>query len=98
MRTGPKNPFLADSSYAIAHGRCDQQDNVSWRGPEGPTEVLAEATDLQYAWLGPCHFGSLISGPYPDGKRTIWNNGRQNIAKLDYDTLEILARPRDRRR
>ncbi|GJM39168.1 MAG: hypothetical protein DHS20C19_25350 [Acidimicrobiales bacterium] len=91
MQTGPRNPFMADSSYAVAHGRSDQQDNVPWRGPEGPTEVLDEAADLQYAWLGPCHFGHLTSSPYPDGKRVLWSNGRENIAKLDYDTLEVLA-------
>ncbi|MDW3219481.1 MAG: hypothetical protein R8F63_12795 [Acidimicrobiales bacterium] len=91
MQNAPRNPFLADSSYAIAHGRCDQQDNVPWRGPEGPTEVLDEATDLQYAWLGPCHFGHLTSSPYPDGRRVVWSNGRENIAKLDYETLEVLA-------
>ncbi|MEZ5167571.1 MAG: hypothetical protein R2695_14160 [Acidimicrobiales bacterium] len=74
----------------MAHGRCDQQDNVPWSGPGGPTETLV-ADDLQHAWLGPCHFGGLISGPYPDGRRVIWSNGRQNIVKLDYETLEILA-------
>ncbi|MCY3637341.1 MAG: hypothetical protein OXH23_17205, partial [bacterium] len=91
MNHAPANPYLAASSYAIAHGRCDQQDNVPWRGPEGPTETLDEATDIQYAWLGPCHFGHLISGPYPDGRRVVWSNGRQNIAKLDYETLAMLA-------
>ncbi len=89
MRVGPRNPFLADSSYPIAHGRSDQQDNTDIAGPEGPTAVLAD-DDRQYAWLGPGHFGSLISGPYPDGKRVIWSNGREQIAKLDYDTLEVL--------
>ena len=90
MQTGPRNPFLADSSNAMAHGRCDQQDNVAWRGPEGPSEVLGE-DDIQYSWLGPCHFGCTISGPYPDGRRVVWSNGSQNIAKLDYETLEVLA-------
>lgn len=90
MRSGPRNPFLADSSYPIAHGRCDQQDNVAWRGPEGPSEVLGP-DDVQYSWLGPCHFGGLVSGPYPDGRRVIWSNGRENIVKLAYDTLEVLA-------
>jgi hypothetical protein len=89
-RIGPRNPFLADSGYPIAHGRCDQQDNSPLRGPEGPSENLG-AEDLQYSWLGPGHFGGLISGRYPDGRRAIWSNGRQTIAKLDYDTLEILA-------
>lgn len=90
MRTGPRNPFLADSSYPIAHGRSDQQDNSPLRGPEGPTAVIGD-DERQYAWLGPGHFGSLISGPYPDGKRTIWSNGREQIAKLDYDTLDVLS-------
>ena len=90
MRSGPRNPFLADSGNAMAHGRCDQQDNTPGPGPEGPAEVLG-AADIQYAPLGPGHFGGLISGLYPDGRRVIWSNGRQTIAKLDYDTLEVLA-------
>ena len=90
MGSGPRNPFLADSGYAVGHGRCDQQDNTPGRGPEGPTEVLADG-DIQYARLGPGHFGGLISGRYPDGRRVVWSNGRQTIAKLDYDTLEVLA-------
>jgi hypothetical protein len=90
MTPGPRNPFLADSSYALAHGRCDQQDNSPVDGPTGPTEVLGEA-DIDYVWLGPGHFGGLTSGTYPDGKRVIWSNGRQQIAKLDYETLEVLA-------
>ena len=90
MPTPAQNPYLADSQNAMAHGRPDQQDNVPWRGPTGPTEVLS-GDDLQYAWLGPCHFGGYTSSPYPDGRRVIWSNGRQTIAKLDYDTLEVLA-------
>jgi len=90
MPTPPQNPYLADSQNAMAHGRPDQQDNVPWRGPHGPTEVLDDAA-IQYAWLGPCHFGGYTSGEYADGRRVIWSNGRQTIAKLDYDTLEVLA-------
>ena len=59
-------------------------------GPTGPSEVLDD-DDLQYTWLGPGHFGTLVSGAYPDGRRVIWSNGRQTIAKLDYDTLGTLA-------
>ena len=88
-----RNPFLADSEYAIAHGFCDQRDSTNLSGPlpgiEDGNEVLAES-DLQYKWLGPGHFGGLISGVYPDGKRTIWSNGREQIVKLDYETLEVL--------
>ncbi len=90
MSSGPRNPYLADSVYPIAHGRCDQQDNSPLAGPTGPSEVLG-GDDVQYTWLGPGHFGTLVSGPYPDGRRVIWSNGRQTIAKLDYDTLETLA-------
>ena len=71
-------------------GRCDQQDNSPVVGPTGPSEFLGD-DDLQYTWLGPGHFGTLVSGPYPDGRRVIWSNGRQTIAKLDYDTLGTLA-------
>jgi hypothetical protein len=87
---GPRNPYLADSGYAMAHGRCDQQDNTDGPGPGGPSEVLGEA-DIAYSWIGPGHFGGLISGPYPDGRRVIWSNGRQQIVKLDHETLEVLA-------
>ena len=87
---GPRNSFLADSLYAIAHGRCDQQDNSPVRGPVGPTATL-DGADIQYAWLGPGHFGGMTSSPYPDGRRVIWSNGRETIAKLDYATLEVLA-------
>ena len=80
MRSGPRNPFLTDSGNAMAHGRCDQQDNTPGPGPEGPTDVL-DPDDIQYAPLGPGHFGGVISGRYPDGRRVIWSNGRQ-IASL----------------
>ncbi|MCJ7436350.1 MAG: hypothetical protein MUP97_01130 [Acidimicrobiia bacterium] len=87
---GPRNPYLADSGYSIAHGRCDQQDNSPLAGPMGPSEVLDE-DDVRYSWLGPGHFGGMISSPYPDGSRVIWSNGREVIAKLDYETLDVLA-------
>jgi hypothetical protein len=90
VEAGPRNPYLADSGYPIAHGRCDQQDNTTGAGPTGPTEVLGPDA-IQFSWLGPGHFGGLISSRYPDGRRVIWSNGRQTIAKLDYDTLEVVA-------
>ena len=91
MRIGYRNPFLADSESPIAHGRCDQQDCSPLAGPRPLGRRVIRDRERQYAWLGPGHFGSLISGPYPDGRRVIWTNGRQQIAKLDYDTLEVLA-------
>lgn len=90
MRTGPRNPYLADSSNAIGHGRCDQQDSYAATGPTGPTEQLTD-DDVQFTWLGPGHFGGSFSSPYPDGKRVIWSNGLQTIVKLDYETLEVIA-------
>jgi len=84
-RAGPRNPFLADSAYPIAHGRCDQQDNSPVRGPTAITG------DVSYTWVGPGHFGGLISAPYADGQRVIWSNGRESIVKLDYETLRPLA-------
>mgnify|MGYP003310210932 CR=1 FL=1 len=95
MTAGWRNPFLADSENPIAHGRCDQQDSTVIEGPipaGGADGQVLDEGDLQYTWLGPCHFGGLISGPYPDGRRTIWSQGRESIVKLDHDTLEVLAR------
>ena len=89
-----RNPFLADSENSIAHGFCDQRDSTHLSGPLPRSVTNAEfleASDYQYEWLGPGHFGGLISGVYPDGKRTIWSNGREQIVKLDYETLELLA-------
>ena len=88
-----RNPFLADSEYAIAHGFCDQRDSTHLTGPVPTSEEsgkILQENDYQYEWLGPGHFGGLISGLYPDGKRTIWSNGREGIVKLDYETLEVL--------
>ena len=89
--TGYRNPFLADSENPIAHGRCDQQDNTAISGPRPTGGKRLTKDELVHTWIGPGHFGGLISSPYPDGKRVIWSNGREQIVKLDYDTLEILA-------
>jgi hypothetical protein len=86
----PRNPFLADSDYAIGHGESAQQDSSPVRGPTGPSEVLAPA-DLRYQPLGPGHFGAGVSSPYSDGRRVIWSNGRESIVKLDHATFDVLA-------
>ena len=91
LSTGYRNPFLADSENPIAHGRCDQQDNTAISGPRPNGGKRLTKEELVHTWIGPGHFGGLISSPYPDGKRVIWSNGREQIVKLDYDTLEILA-------
>ena len=81
MTVGYRNPFLANSQNPIAHGRCDQQDCTPIAGalPAGDPKVgeVLGTGDLQHTWLGPGHFGGLISGEYPDGRRVIWSNGRE---------------------
>jgi hypothetical protein len=87
----PRNPFLADSEYALGHGESAQQDSSPIAGPTGPGETLA-ASDIRYRALGPGHFGAGISSPYPGGRRVVWSNGRDNIVKLDHETFDLLAR------
>jgi hypothetical protein len=86
----PRNPFLADSHYAIGHGDSAQQDSVALPGPRGPSRALAP-DEIDYAAVGPGHFGAATSGPYPDGRRVLWSNGLDRIAKLDHDSFEVLA-------
>ena len=86
----PRNPFLADSSYALGHGESAQQDALDVPGPSDPGRVL-DAGEIQYAPVGPAHFGAYTSSPYPDGRRVIWSNGLDRIVKVDYDSFEILA-------
>ncbi|MHA7836789.1 MAG: hypothetical protein ACX98W_04940 [bacterium] len=86
----PRNPYLADSVYPLGHGGPDQQDALPVPGPPDPGAAFAEA-DLDYAAVGPGHFGAYTSSPYPDGRRVIWSNGLDRIVKLDFDTYEVLA-------
>jgi hypothetical protein len=86
----PRNPYLADSSYPVGHGTSAQQDTVAVAGPRGPGRTLA-ADEIRYAPVGPGHFGSYTSGPYPDGRRVLWSNGLDRIVKLDHATFEVLA-------
>jgi hypothetical protein len=86
----PKNPFLADSNYAMGHGDSAQQDAVPQAGPMGPTRAL-EASELQYTFTGPGFFGITTSGVYPDGRRVFWGNGLDRLVKLDYDSYEVVA-------
>jgi hypothetical protein len=86
----PKNPYLADSTYALGHVDSAQQDSVAVAGPSGATRVLG-TEEVDYAAVGPAHFGAYISSPYPDGRRVIWSNGLDRIVKLDHDTWEVLA-------
>ncbi|MDZ7785273.1 MAG: hypothetical protein U5K56_20755 [Halioglobus sp.] len=86
----PENPWLAHSIYALGHGDAAQQDAVPVAGPSGPSRVLSE-DEIQYAHVGPGHFGTQISGRYPDGKRVFWGNGLDRIVKMDHDSFEVLA-------
>ena len=86
----PRNPFLADSSYPLGHGDSAQQDALLIPGPQNPGANL-EPNEIQYAHVGPAHFGAYTSGPYPDGRRVIWSNGLDRIVKVDFDTFEVLA-------
>ncbi|MBP6701276.1 MAG: hypothetical protein KA135_08510 [Halioglobus sp.] len=86
----PKNPYLADSNYAMGHGDSAQQDAVPQAGPIGPTRVLDER-ELQYTFTGPGFFGINTSGVYADGRRVFWGNGLDRLVKLDYDSYQIVA-------
>ena len=86
----PANPYLADSEYPVSHHNPAQQDSTMLEGPTGPTRTLTDR-DFDWQFLGPGHFGSVISGAYPDGRRVIWSNGGDRIAKLDAETFEVLA-------
>lgn len=86
----PKNPFLADSIYAIPHGDSAQQDSTSLAGPTGPTKTLTDE-ERNYQQIGPGHFGIYISSSYQDCSRVIWSNGADRIVKLDHDTFGVLA-------
>lgn len=85
----PKNPWLADSIYALGHGDSAQQDSVPVAGPSGPSRAL-KPREIQYQHVGPAHFGTQISTPYPDGRRVFWGNGLDRIVKMDHDTFEVL--------
>lgn len=85
----PKNPWLADSIYALGHGDSAQQDSVAVAGPDGPGRAL-NSKEIQYQHVGPAHFGTQISSPYPDGRRVFWGNGLDRIVKMDHDSFTVL--------
>ncbi|MFT5697091.1 MAG: hypothetical protein ACI9QQ_003075 [Myxococcota bacterium] len=86
----PRNPYLADSVYPLGHGDSGQQDALPVRGPSDPGPKL-ERSEIEYAHIGPAHFGAYTSSPYPDGRRVIWSNGLDRIVKVDFETFEVLA-------
>ena len=85
----PRNPYLADSSYSMAHGNPAQQDAVLQAGPTGPSRTLLPE-QIDYRHVGPGHFGATTSGLYADGRRVLWGNGIDRIVKIDHDSFEVL--------
>jgi hypothetical protein len=88
-----RNPFLANSNYSVVHANSAQTDSTIDPGPVGTTRQLA-LDEMRYHDLGMWNLLYLVSGPYKDGKRTIWTNGSQYLTKFDYDTFDIIAKLR----
>lgn len=82
------NPYLAASTYPIAHMRGAY---TPLAGPTGPSRRL-RANEITHKPVGPLNaWLNVYSGPYPNGKRVIWIGGYDRVAKLDADTLETLS-------
>lgn len=90
MLPAPRNMMAADSVNPMPHGEPAQQDSTPIAGPLDISRSLRE-DELVYRFLGPGSFGGFVSGPYPDGRRVMWNNGVNGLFKLDNETYEILA-------
>jgi hypothetical protein len=86
----PRNPHLANSSYPIGHASSAQQTSQDVAVPRDETRVLDES-EIDYTHLGPFHLGAHISPRYADGRRVIWSNGVDRVAKVDHDSFEVLA-------
>ncbi|MDD5175002.1 MAG: hypothetical protein PHQ05_01085 [Sterolibacterium sp.] len=82
------NPYVAASTYSVVHGTGNLTPVAGPVAPShrlGPEEVIWKPT-------GPINgILPMYSGPYPNGKRTIWIGGYDRVAKLDADTLEVLT-------
>ncbi len=85
----PRNDYLANSLYSMAHADPAQQDSLPVAGPVDVTRRLS-ADEIDYVHLGPGFFGAYTSGPYEDGRRVIWGNGLDRVVKLDHGTYEVL--------
>ena len=84
----PRNPFLADSTYPVAHGYGDL---ISVPGPVGKGRQL-RADEIKWKGVGPINgYTPTYSNPYPNGKRVIWLGGYDRITKLDADTFDVLT-------
>ncbi len=86
----PRNPFLANSEYPIAHTGSSQVDSTSIPGPASPSHKLTPK-EIETVTTGPGHLGNLVTSPYADGRRVIWTNSQHDIVKMDYANLKVLA-------
>ena len=86
----PHNPYLADSSYPIGHGSSAQQTSQAVSVARDATRTL-DPSEIDYTHLGPFHLGAHISPRYPDGRRVLWSNGVDRVAKVDHESFEVLA-------
>jgi hypothetical protein len=86
----PRNPFLADSEYPIAHSNSAQVDSTKVAGPVAPSHAL-RAGEIETVLTGPGHLGNIITSQYPNGRRVIWTNSQHDIVKMDYGTLRVVA-------
>jgi hypothetical protein len=86
-----RNPFLADSPYPLGHTNPGQVDSTLVPGPTAPSHPLA-AAEIQRVLSGPGHINNMIGPRYANGRRVIWSNSRSDIVKMDFDTLQVLAR------
>ncbi len=86
----PKNSYLANSTYSIGHGTSAQQGSFDVAGPVDNNRQL-ESKEIDYADIGMLHLAGLTSSPYKGGRRVIWSNGVDRIAKVDYDSYAVIS-------
>jgi len=86
----PDNPFLSHSTYSIGHGTSAQQGSFAVPGPLDESRQL-NANEIDYADIGMLHMAGLTSNPYENGRRVIWSNGIDRIAKVDYDSYAVIS-------
>ena len=86
----PRNPFLADAPYPIAHADSAQSDAGQIAGPIDRSRAL-RPEEIRYEFLGPAPFGAMTSGRYPNGRRVLWANAVNGLFKLDEESYQILS-------
>lgn len=86
----PRNPYLADGPYPVAHADSAQSDAGPIAGPIDQSRAL-RPEEIRYLFIGPAPLGALTSGRYPDGRRVLWLNAVNGVFKLDEANYQILA-------